>query len=282
MSESNDKIDVFDHRNYRDFLICVYQKKQLKNRLYSLRAFSRDLGLSAQAVGNILAGRYGLSSSTAITAAKRLKLDSTETKYFTLLIEARHARSKVAKAEALEQLERLRTSRHASAQMGSEQSEVLSDWVIPAVSSFIGSEPAKIDVKSLSHRLGVKTERITKALQVLTNSQIVEKLETGEYLQSCINRRANSETPSPVIRSFHKQVLEKAISKLDEPAMHNRKSLSTILSFPFARYEEAKREIESFHSKFLKHFAEEPQTDSVMAFTLQFFRLDKEPAGRNE
>jgi len=60
--------------DFRDVLRRELQNRQQKNPAYSMRAFARDLDLSASGLSEVLSGKHSLSLRRAITVSKKLGL----------------------------------------------------------------------------------------------------------------------------------------------------------------------------------------------------------------
>jgi len=80
--------------NYIDFLKHQLELRLAKNQSYSLRAFARDLGLSASRLSEVLKKKKGLSINAAFLLTEKLGLTSKEKELFFLSVEALHSRSK--------------------------------------------------------------------------------------------------------------------------------------------------------------------------------------------
>jgi hypothetical protein len=64
--------------SYRDLLKRELESRCGRNPRYSLRAFAKDLGLSAPRLSHVLNGRFGLSRAAAEAIADKLGLVGVE------------------------------------------------------------------------------------------------------------------------------------------------------------------------------------------------------------
>ncbi|MBX2987531.1 MAG: hypothetical protein KF802_06510 [Bdellovibrionaceae bacterium] len=94
---------------YRQILEIEFQRRVKKNPRYSLRAYARDLGLSASKMSEIMRGLRGMSGRAALRIAERIALPPEESRRFVLMVEVAHARSASAREKA----------RHALAEISS-------------------------------------------------------------------------------------------------------------------------------------------------------------------
>src|SRR4051812_3874208 len=96
---------LFDFNSVSDFLAHELDSRQQRNSNYSLRAFARDLGVSASRLSEILNSTGGLSEKTALAVALKLKLKPSEKKYWLDLVLASSARNPKVKKLARERID---------------------------------------------------------------------------------------------------------------------------------------------------------------------------------
>lgn len=97
--------------DYRQIIATEYQRRHGRNAHYSLRAYARDLGLSAPRLNEILAGKKGLSAASALGVGRALALSSDELEGFLLSVESQHCRSQAGRKSAMEKLKAWNESR---------------------------------------------------------------------------------------------------------------------------------------------------------------------------
>lgn len=95
-------------RDYRRILNEQFAARKRKNPHYSLRAFARDLCISAPRLSRLLSGQIGLSPEAADLIARRLMLPDESAQLFRDSAEAIHARGVTQREAAKARLERLR------------------------------------------------------------------------------------------------------------------------------------------------------------------------------
>lgn len=80
--------------DFRAFLVQELQARKERNQRYSLRAFARDLGISASRLTSVLKGTYGLSPEAATLIAPKLEVDLEQQALFISLVAKHHGRSR--------------------------------------------------------------------------------------------------------------------------------------------------------------------------------------------
>ncbi len=68
--------------DFRGMLRAELGRRQVKNPAYSMRAFARDLGLSASGLSEVLSGKHSLSLRRAVIVSQRLGLSGHESDDF--------------------------------------------------------------------------------------------------------------------------------------------------------------------------------------------------------
>lgn len=91
--------------SYREVLSENFSSRKKKNPNYSLRAFARDIGLSASRLSEIMNMKAGLSTEKAVIVCEKLQLTEPESMRFLNLVESQHGRSFIARKMAKTSLE---------------------------------------------------------------------------------------------------------------------------------------------------------------------------------
>lgn len=265
--------DIFEFNNFRDFMNEIFRRKLVRNPSYSLRAFSRDLGLRPQTMNDVLSHRYGFSHQTALDVATKLGLEGDESEYFVCLVASLHARSAIEKKRALERANALRTDRFAQKNLDEAQYSLFSRWFTPAVLELVDGKPIDADRTEMAQRLGIGELDFDECIRTLLKSGLLQT-SSGLFVRAVQHSIANSPTPQAVIRGFHKQILERASMAVDRQNSNQRKSLSSVFMFDSSRFQEAQKDIAKFHANFLRKYSVSESSNSVYGVTVQFFRLD--------
>lgn len=265
--------------DYRDVLLRHFELKRAKRPSYSLRAYAKDLQLTPSNLSDVLKGRCGISSAVASRIAEALKLGSEESAFFADLVESKHARSRADREAALKRVQQFKADPF-NRQSGAESVPLFEKWYYVAALEFLTMRKGEVEAEDIAEGLGIEIEQAHEALsRLLTSGQI--RREAGYFARNENYLFAETAVPSAVIRGFHKQILERAAIALDTQAMDQRKPLSTVLTFDTRRLQEAMAFLDEMDKEFFNRFEAKVETDSVYAFALQLFRIDK-PEGRQQ
>ena len=256
--------------NYRDIINHEFTHRKSINPHYSLRAFSRDLGINSGQLSLILNHRAGLSSKKAIEVAKKLGLDKADASYFKSLVEVEHGRSERIKKEALTAVENFK--KNADLTLLSElEFSVISDWIHFAILSTMEHDQFDGTIDYLKKELDCDYEVIDLAVTRLLKLELID-FKRGKLVVSGNSFRTTSNIPSLALKKFHKQHLQKAIQSIDHVDVTQRSITNMTMAIDLERLDEAKEMIDEFRRRFCK-VMENSHKNSTYSLNIQFIPL---------
>lgn len=245
-----------------------------KNPRYSLRAFARDLNLSASHLSGVLAGRYGLSREGAIDIAKRLSLSKLEAQIFIQSVASRHGRSKALREAATLKLRDLQSQNKDINYLQLDQFKMIADWFHFAILELTYLKSFKPDIGWIAKTLGIRPETAGSAVSRLKRLKVLVT-EGRRWFPSTAASEAGMEVPSAAIKTFHAQILQKASQAIYFQPVEQRDFRSTILAIRKDRLPEAKKALEKLHQEFCSEISgNDPGfQDEVYCLATQLFSL---------
>ena len=256
-------------QDFRDVLKSELEERCRKNPRYSLRAFSRDLGIANSRLSEVLSGRYGLSLVASGRIAARLNFNAAEKKYFCDLVEQRHARSRVKRELARR---RLASSKSRAANVDDDTFALVSDWYHFAILELTYVKGFRSDPAWIARRMGVQEVVAAEAINRLIRLGLLAR--EGERLVAVDAETTTPfDLPSRARRHFHDQILEKARVALHTQNVDAREMSSVVFAFRVDQIAEAKAMLRRMKREFMEKFGRGEGRDSVYCFALQFFDL---------
>ena len=232
-------INIFQMQDYRKYLAAILQKRCLKNRSYSLRAFARDLEMAPGFLSLVLNHKKSLSLDKARAIVSRLELKEHEKDYFVALVNKERS-GEDALVLSLRQ-------RHAFEHLHG-------DDLMPKNISL--KEFALLQQIALLGRVCETAESASVlGLDLQTLSRNCRHLNQLGWLEGCVDTgwsshrgliRADGHQKSESIRFFHQKVLEMGLQQLHEGAVEDRYFNSLVFSFSLEQYQAFCAEIEAF------------------------------------
>ena len=118
---------IFEHQSYRTFLKSELADRVTANEAYSLRAFSKHLGVTPSMLSDVLRGKRNLSLDMALKISHRLKLEGKEVEYFSTLVQFDTAKTMELKAELQTRLLAL-NSKNDPHDLNVDAFKMIADW----------------------------------------------------------------------------------------------------------------------------------------------------------
>jgi uncharacterized protein (TIGR02147 family) len=258
-------------KDYRSVLREELEVRCEKNSRYSLRAFSRDLGITSSRLSEVLGGRYGLSREAAEAIAKKLGWSKDESDIFCDLVDSEHARTKKKKSEAKS---RLKSKPSNYQQLTLDSFQVISDWYHYAILELTSVRDFESDPKWIARRLGINDHPVVAAIERLKRLDLL--IEKNGTLHASSGFTASpSGIPSDALKKFHRQLLEKALSSLYLQNVDERDISHVVLAVDRNQIKDAQEEIKKFRRGFDTRFGRASKKDEVYCLGVTFFRLQE-------
>jgi uncharacterized protein (TIGR02147 family) len=239
--------------DYRTFLRQEYLTRKERNASYSLRAYSRQLGISKTALVEVLAQKRNLSSKNALKVAERLGLSPEATK--KMLTEIRGLSSP-----------NLDSIYHT---LDEDSFNVISEWYHYAILNLAKLKRHKADPQWIAKRLGITSLEARSAILRL------ERMDFLEVKSNKLHRKVGSLStteaiPSAALRKFHKQNLLLAISSIERDGIDERYNTSITMAIDSSRLISARKLFLRFRDRMCA-FLESENPDSVYTLGMQLF-----------
>lgn len=182
-------------------LITEFEKRREMNPQYSLRSYSRNLGMNDSTLSQIMRGKRKITDKTVNHIAAALNLD-------------------------VEQI--LKTNRLKIKYLEAKKAKALSHWKYDAIIEYIETDP-NADVKSIADTFNLHTLEVESAISLL---QDLGLLSTGSPLKNLIG--ASSTISDPKVRcvtgqQYQKSLLDKSKLCVDEVEKKDRDHTSIVI-----------------------------------------------------
>lgn len=258
---------------YRDMLMAQFDARCRRNPKYSRRAFARDLGLSPSQLSEVLHGDRGLSPGKAATIVQRLQLPQDDSEIFCDMVESEHARDGARRAMAQSRLAS-RMARRSFHDMTLDSFVLIAEWYHLAILELLKVKGFRSETSWIARTLGVGGEAIEGAIRRLTRLGLVHS-DAGRLHTPAEKEKTSTpdDVPSQAVRSFHAQILQKALAAIKTQPVDEREFGTLLLAIKKERLPEAKRLMREFQCRFSELMQDAGERDEVYALSTQFFRL---------
>lgn len=237
----------------QEFLVHEFKKRQERNTAYSIRAFSRDIGVPKTSISEAMNGLRCLSTVNIDIMAAVLNLDNETIVRLKDDLSTLSDRGRTLFAE--------------------DEFEVIKDWHYLAILNLAKLSDNQCHAEWIAGRLGLPLEVADESLKKLLGLRLLENIE-GKLVRTLQPITTSVDIPSSSIREHHRQSLQKAIIALEEVPVELRDYTTVTYVLDTKKIPEVKKLIHTFHRKLGKILPLNDATD-VYRLNIQFFPLTK-------
>jgi transcriptional regulator with XRE-family HTH domain len=243
--------------DYRRWLEQEYLERRSRNRLYSIRSFARQLGVSKTSLAEVLAGKRDLSKKNALLVAARLHLSPSE---------------KTALLDAVSRT-RGRPVAHPDHRLSDDTFRVISDLYHYAILNLAKLPSHEARPEWLAERLHVPVSDVTAALDRLVRLDFLE-IRDNRLVRKVGSLDTVSDAPSGAVRRHHAQTLRLAEASLERDPVEAREFGVITCAVDASKVLLAKERIRAFRRKLAVEL-ESKTPDRVYTLSIQFFPVAK-------
>jgi uncharacterized protein (TIGR02147 family) len=197
-----------------NFIAQELANRAARNSSYSLRAFARDLDISAATLSNVIAGKQGVSRDMADKISERICLPPSHRKLFVEVASLSSARSAAEKKKALAALDCLLHQTEAVLDIASF--EIIQNPIHFTLLESLKIQNVGKTAEQLASFLGLKTADCEECLQRLICVGLIE-VSGGVYRPVAASTHTFPEGGNLAVRNFHENLLSRAINSLSRP-----------------------------------------------------------------
>lgn len=242
------------HSPYHALLEEAFKARREKNPSYSLRAFSRSIGISVTTLSKVLRYQRTLSPKNIRKLASFLELSPFETE---ALFPNKFKPAKNATSQ-----ERL---------LAEDEFKVISDWFYFAILNLAQTTKCRADAPWVAKRLGISSLEAHSAILRLERMGFLER-KAGRLHRTVNPMRTTSGVPNTAIKKLHRQQLELARQAIYRVPLDKQDITSVTIAIDPAKIGVAKKKIEDFRN-YLADLLEEGEKKEVYLLSVQLFPL---------
>lgn len=232
-------------------------KRCEKNKGYSLRAYARDLDISASALSAILNRKRRLTDSMKVKLGLRIGLTPVD---IQPLLEENEAKQSTQHFKAIDQ----------------QSFEIISDWYHYALIELLSIKKYALNSKTMARALGITVSEVNFALERLERVGMIEK-KGNTWLNSSGNNTniITGEHTSAAARKAQKQHLQKSIEAVDSISKKSRDHTGVTIATTKQKLNEAIQKIAEFRREMDRFLSATNKPDEVYHLQISFFPLTK-------
>jgi len=205
---------IWAHADYRSFLKAQHEVRRKKNVKFSSRAFARFLGMSPSALVEVISGKKNLSLSTSFQIGTRLELGPTEQEYFNLLVQLEASKLVEQKSQILERINNINPTIKAH-RLNVDEFKLISEWYHFAILELVSTAQPGLTLTRIAKKLNLDRVQARAGIDRLLRLKLIKRADQATYARSINRVVVSSDIPNSALRSFHRQMITKAIESID-------------------------------------------------------------------
>lgn len=262
--------------SFREILHSEFEAIKKRNPNFSLRAFSRDLGMNHSTLSLILSGKRLPSYKMTIRMLKELDITKEEEEEFLLSVAQEQMAKKSERMNPV--LRKLALGDQAylnnTYYLDIEKFKVISQWHHFAIFESFHKDNFKFDAEEIARSFHLKISQVEDAVDRLVSIGLLID-ENGELRQGNINNdTSDKEKTSRAHRERQIQILNKSIVAIKKQDISKRNHSAMTMAIDPELIPEAKEKIDSF-MKELCQFLESGKRTQIYELQTSLFSLDE-------
>jgi uncharacterized protein (TIGR02147 family) len=268
-------VDVFEFRDYRQFLRAYYETARAAGQAVTLRAFSKRAGLrSPNYLKLVMDGARNLTPSMAARFAEASNLQGEAGEYFCELVSFNQAKTAAERATAYERVRRFARYRKVHT-LDAAQEAYHSSWYLPAVRELVTHRDFREDPRWIARQLfpPIAPREAERALATLLELQLLRRNKDGRLEQAEPLVKTPDGPLGHHVVSYHRCMLDRAKAALDEVPRDEREIAALTLCLSRKQFVELKQHLERFRAELLQGYVTGPDATRLVQVNLQLFPL---------
>lgn len=245
--------------NYTDILRDQFELRRAKNHRYSLRAYSRFLGLDPGSLSSILRGKRALSAVRAEQILGRLQIGGAAREDFLNSLWAQHFLPSV-KSDKRTQSKALDSLLYQT---------IVSEWEYASALCLLDLKSFEPSAQSLQKTLGISRQRAATVWLTLETAGLIRPTDGG-YAKAAPSFHTTEDVRSNALAQSHQSDLRRASKRLKDLDVLERDFSSITVASSTKQLAEMKGMIREFRRQFEARF-ENINGDAVFHLGIQLF-----------
>lgn len=250
-------------QDFKQFLHEVYDLRLARNQNYSLRAFSRSLGMEASTVSQIMRGKRKLTAKTIKKVGEKLSLAPDQIQAFQdPCVETTKDASSSFASLPFKELE-------------GDSFRVVSDWYHFALLELMAIKDFRSDAHWAAKKLGLKPMQVSAAIGRLARLGLITIDEDGHWINTSGNNTCLKKAYTDAARrKLQTQILTMALDAVENIPIEDRDQTAMTLAVSRTRLDEVRDYITKFR-RGLNAFVESTHADrtDVYQLAISFYPL---------
>lgn len=260
--------------DYRNVLKRTLEERKRRNPSYSMRAFASQLGVTQAALSQIFSRKRNLSIKTASRIVGKMQLGGRDADLFLLMVQLERTTQPQLREVLIRQVNALQP-KSSLFDLDVETFRCISDWYHLALRNLVELDDLDFTIQEAARRLGISAIEAETALDRLLRLKLIEPHPSreGSFRKTRESLRVQSAGINASLRTYHRQMLQKAIDSLETQSSAEKFVGSETFAVSEDCLPEATEIIERFFAQMIELSRTKKKKTRVYHLGVQFFNL---------
>lgn len=272
---------IYRFNSFHEFLAAYFAVEKTRNARFSYRWLAKKLGFRSHThLLRIVQGTDVPSPDVLAKLAELCGLSTEDLAFAKALLALQNAASPDERDFCSQKLSELRRDSPATL-IAQEAFEMVAQWHHVAIFEMICLPGFTDDPAWIAGRLGraVTPEQVADSLMRFERLGLTMRTKNGKITRTSDAFTTAHNIPSAAIRSFHRQLLERALAAIDGEPVSRRSLFGHTMPIDSGRMAEAQQLILEFRQRFHAVMSKTGSPDSIYHLAVQLLPLTVDDVG---
>lgn len=272
-------LNIFEYKNYRNYLRDFYETRKDQNAKFSYRVFSRMLGFtSPNFLKLIILGDRNLTETSLQKVISGLKLEGLAQKYLKSLVLCNQCKDEEEKKNHQEKIDYIRALA-TEKNLDDKYCDYLSNWYYPVIREMTLLKSFREDPEWIANKLNdeVSPLNITQAIDDMIKLGLLKRDDHKQLIPVDATISTDPEAVNLSLKKTHKKFIEKAKDSIDNTPPHFRDISSLTVAVNQDMLAQTKKIIRKFRQDLNILLSKSSDMDTVYQINFQVFNVTNIP-----
>lgn len=269
--------NLFDYRDYREFLRDWYAVAKRSRGSFSFRAFSKRAGFRSTNFFKLVRdGERNLTQESLTKFMIGLRLNKQEQEFFRSLVLYNQAKTEPERDLHYRHLLQSRKLNQLKP-IEREQYDYYAGWHHPVVRELVVSKDFDGTPEWVARRIfpPITPAQAARSIELLERLGFIEKTGGGRWRQSSSLVSTGPEVVSHLVLNYHKNLLDLTKEILEKVPGAERDVSTMTLGIARERFPELKKKVQEFRREILKMVSVDTAPEEVVQLDIQLFPVTR-------
>ncbi len=259
--------------SYRDLLKKEFVDRKNRNTHYSLRAFARDLDLSASRLSEVFSGDSHISLDSAKKITDRLGYSKYESTFFCDLVEMSSSRNELSRKAAELRIKNRKNIENY--QLSKEFFSIIAEWHHFAILELSTFDEFQDNPQWIAEKLNISAAQAKVSLEKLSRLGLMIRNDKDVLVAKDEFTFSPDGVSSRALRYAHDQLIRLGLLSLQNDPLEVRDFSNILIGFSEDQMEKARELIKDFRVQFQEQLPRSQKQKRVYSLAIQLFPLSK-------